>query len=190
MIFLYNYLPFYILFSEIDLHKNPHLRLLQFDLNLDFGKIKRSRDDVIRWFNSICESVTSKSLVVEVRNFKNDVEICDKIQDTLLALYKRIETFSVYLTPGTKEKGLFSKLYEVGIVIEEDIDWDKDKQVLYCILSSYLFHSSLSFLASPSFPPIGFYSTSQFFCNSQTNGCMIIQSCIEGTRLLFNRYLF
>ena len=91
--------------------------------------MRESQDDVIRWFNSICESVTSKSLVVEVRRFTEEVEICDKIQDTLLALYERIETFSVYLKPGTEEKGLFSKLYEVGIVVEENIDEDKDKQV-------------------------------------------------------------
>ena len=78
-----------------------------------------------------------------------------------MALYKRMETFSVYLTPGTEETGLFSKLYEVGIVVEEDIDEDEDKQVVYCILSSYLSYSSLSFLASPSFPPMSFYSTLQ-----------------------------
>ena len=114
-----------MLSSEIDLRKNPHLRLLQ----LYFSGIKQSQDDVIRWFNSICESVTSKSLVVEVRRFTEEVEICDKIQDTLLALYERIETFSVYLTPGTKEKRLFPKLYEVGIVVEEDIDKYEDNQV-------------------------------------------------------------
>ena len=111
-----------MLSSEIDIRKNPHLRLLQFDLRLHRSEIRKSQDDVIRWFNSICESVTSKSLVVEVRGFTEEVAICNKIQDTLLALYERIETFSVYLTPGTKEKRLFSKLYEVGIVIEEDID--------------------------------------------------------------------
>ena len=129
MFFLYDCHPFYMLSSEIDLRKNPHLQLLQFNLRLDDSDIRELRDDVIRWFNSICESVTSKSLVVEVRLFSEEVEICDKIQDTLLALYERTETFSVYLTPGTKEKGLFSKLYEVGIVVEEYIDEDKDKQV-------------------------------------------------------------
>ena len=136
MLFLYNYHPFYILSSEIDLRKNPHLRLLQFDLNLDFSAVIKSLDDVIRWFNSICESVTSKSLVVEVRDFSEEVEICDKIQDTLLALYERIETFSVYLTPGTKEKRLFSQLYEAGIVVQRYLRYDTDKQVGYCILTS------------------------------------------------------
>ena len=144
-------------FSEIDLRKNPHLRLLQFSLCLDDEEV--GDDDIIRWFNSICESVTSKSLVVEVRRFTEEVEICNNIQDTLLALYERIETFSVYLTPGTKEEGLFSKLYEVGIVIEEDIKFNEDKQVGHSIPTSTSLYSSLSFLASPSFPPMSFYST-------------------------------
>ena len=135
MFFLYYSHPFYILSSEIGLRKNPHLRLLQFDLNLDFSTVRKSQDDVIRWFNSICESVTSKSLVVEAGGFTEEVEICDKIQDTLLALYERIETFSVYLTPGTKAKGLFPKLYEAGIVVEKDIGRDKDKQVGDCVTS-------------------------------------------------------
>ena len=138
MFFLQNSNPFYIIASEaFDLSKNPHLRLPQLYLNLDIEETRNSQDNVIRWFNSICESVTSKSLVVEVREFTEKVEICDKIQDTLLALYERIETFSVYLTPGTKELGLFAKLYEAGIVVEEDIRYDEDKRVGDCILTSY-----------------------------------------------------
>ena len=134
---------FYMISSEIDLRENPNLRLLQFDLNLNEEEIRKLQpeDDVIRWFNSICESVTSKSLIVEVRNFIMEVEICDKIQDTLLALRERIETFSVYLPPGTKEKGLFSKLYEVGIVIEEHIGGIRDKQVGHSIPTFYLLSS-------------------------------------------------
>ena len=159
MFFLYNSHPFYILSSEIDLRKNYYLRLLQFDLNLNFTGIRELQDDVIRWFNSICESVTSKSLVVEVRGFTERTETCNKIQETLLSLYERIETFSVYLTPRTKEYGLFSKLYEVGIVIEEYIGEDRDKQVGHSIPTSYLLSSSLLFLAFPSFPPVSFYST-------------------------------
>ena len=159
MFFLYNSHPFYMLSSEIDLCKSPHLRLLQFNLNLNSERIRTPPDDVIRWFNSICESVTSKSLVVEVLGFSTGVEICDKIQDTLLALRERIGTFSVYLPPGTKENGLFSKLYEVGIVIEEDIRGSENKQVGHSIPTSYLLYSSLLFLAFPSFPPMSFYST-------------------------------
>ena len=133
--------------------------MLQFNLNFNIEEIGKSQGDVIRCFNSICESVTSKSLVVEVLSFPMEVEICDKIQDTFLALRERIETFSVYLTPGTEEKGLFSKLYEVGIVIEEYIGEDRDKQVGHSIPTSYLLSSSLSFLAFPSFPRMSFYST-------------------------------
>ena len=162
MFFLHNFNPFYILASEtFDLSKNPHLRLLQFDLNLSIEEIRKSQDDVIRWFNSICESVTSKSLIVELGYFFIEVEICDKIQGTLLALRERIETFSVYLPPGTEEKGLFSKLYEVDIVIEEYIGDSEDERVGHGIPTSYLLYSSLSFLAFPSFPPMSFYSTSK-----------------------------
>ena len=97
-----------------------------------------SQNDVVRWFNSSCESVTSKSLVVEVYGLSKEVEICAKIQDTLLALHKRIKTFSVYLTPGMKAQALFSKLYEAEIVIEDYIGLATDKAVGYCILTSYL----------------------------------------------------
>ena len=159
MFFLYDCYLFYMLSSEIDLRKNPHLRLLQFDFDLDNSEIRKSRDDVIRWFNSICESVTSKSLVVEVRRFTEEVEICDRIQDTLLFLYDRFESFSVYLTPGTKENGLFSKLYEVGIVIEEDTRYNEDEHVGHSIPTSTSLYSSLSFLAYPIFPPLSFCST-------------------------------
>ena len=148
MFFLYNSHPFYILSSEIDLRKNPHLRLLQFDLNLNRQEIRESQGDVIRWFNSICESVTSNSLIVEVDTLFMEVAICDKIQDTLLALRERIETFSVYLASGTKEEGLFPKLYTAGLVVEEDIWPNKDKEVGYCILTPSLLCSFLSCLAS------------------------------------------
>ena len=139
MFFLHNFNPFDILSSEtFDLCKNTHLRLLQLYLNLSIEEIRESQDDVIRWFNSICESVTSNSLIVDVDTLFMEVEICDKIQDTLLALRERIETFSVYLTPGTKEKGLFSKLYEVGIVIEEYIVNSENRQVGRSIPTSYI----------------------------------------------------
>ena len=174
MFFLYNSHPFYMLSSEIDLCKSPHLRLLQFNLNLNSERIRTPPNDVIRWFNSICESVTSKSLVVAVRRLPEEVEICDKIQDTLLVLYERIETFSVYLAPGTKAKSLFSKLYKAEIVIEEDIDVYAYKQVVHCMLTSSLLCSSLSFLVSPSFPPIGFYPP-QVSHNSQATVRIIVR---------------
>ena len=98
MFFLYNSHPFYILSSEIDLRKNPHLRLLQLDFHLEVEKIRDSQDDVIRWFNSICESVTSRSLVVGLAGLSNKSETCNKIEDVLLALYTRIDTLSVFLS--------------------------------------------------------------------------------------------
>ena len=176
MFFLHGFHPFYILPPELDLRGSFYLRLLQFDVNIKDGEIRKSQvNHVIQWFNSICESVTSKSLVVEVRWLTQEVETCEKIQDTLLALYERMETFSVYLTPQTNGWVLFSKLHEAGIAIEEDLWKDEGKQVGYCILTPYLLYSSLSFLASRSFPPMRFYSIPQVFCNSQVNVCMMVR---------------
>ena len=143
MFFLYNSRPFHMLSSEIDLRKNSQLRLLQVDLNLNNEKIRKSPDNVIQWFNSICQNVTSKSLVVEVRDFSEKAEICNKIQDTLLALNARIGSLSVYLlntdarksaieTGGTRK--LFSNLYEKGIVIEKRLGWD-ESVCCYCLAS-------------------------------------------------------
>ena len=97
MFCLYNSHPFYILSTEIDLRKKPHLRLLQFSSRLDEEEIRKSQGDVIGWFNLICGSITTKSLVVEVCGFTKEAETCNKIQDILLALNSRIETLSVYL---------------------------------------------------------------------------------------------
>ena len=132
MFFLYNPHPFYILSSEIDLRKNPHLRLLQFDFAFEEEKTRDSRDDVIRWFNSICESVISRSLVVGLYRLSNQSEICNKIQDILLALHTRIETLSIFLStkcfPREQNvdledvRKLFPRLYEAGIVVEKWLD--------------------------------------------------------------------
>ena len=147
----------YISSSEIDLHMNPPLQLLQFNSSLDIDEIRKSQDDVIIWLNLICESITSTSLVVGMKGFSKEAEICDKIQETLLALYERLETFSVYLPRGTKEQGQFSKLYEAGIVVHGDIELDDDKQVGSCDLASYLLSSFLSYLALPILPLMSFY---------------------------------
>ena len=113
----------------MDLRKNPQLRLLRFYFRLNDKEIRESPKDVLRWFNSICESVTSKSLVVEVDGLFNESEICNKIQDILLALHMRIENLSVFLSrecfPSQQNVGpndllkLFSKLYVAGIVAEK-----------------------------------------------------------------------
>ena len=139
-----------MLSSEIDLRKKPHLRLLQFNFDLDDSKIRKSQDDVIRWFNSICESVTSRSLVVALDGFFNKPEICNKIQDMLLALHTRIETLSILLStrsfygaPKVDMKDvrkLFSRLYEAGIVVEKWLDPDGDETV-----SDYLPTSKLPY---------------------------------------------
>ena len=148
MFFLYDFHPFYMLSSEIDLRKNPHLRLLQFDFRLEEKKIRDSQDDVIRWFNSICESVTSRSLVVGLYKLINESEICNKIQDIVLTLHTRIETLSIFLSRGCFRgqehvdledvRKLFSRVYEAGIVVEKWLDEDEE-------VSSYLPTSKLPY---------------------------------------------
>ena len=133
MFSLHNPHFFDMLSSEIDLRRSPYLRLLQFELGTE-------SDDkaVMPWFDSICKSVTSRTLVVEVLDLTKKCQICDEIQETLLTLHQRIETFSVCLPRITKEQGVFSKLYEAGIVVKEHIGLDKYEQVGYNILTSYL----------------------------------------------------
>ena len=145
---------FYSLASEIDLRNYPHLRLLQFNFHSKHEGIRKAWDNVHKWFNSICESVSSKSLVVEVRGFFEELGRCNKIQDTLLGLHTRSDNFSVYLPAGTEKKRMFPKLYEAGIVVEGYIGQYTDKPVGHCILSSYTRSSSFSCLASLSFPPM------------------------------------
>ena len=129
--------------SEIDLRGNPHLRLLQFDFEVE--KIRDSQNDVIRWFDSICESVTSRSLVVGMYRLSNQSEICNKIQDMLLALHTRIETLSVFLSEDCFDgqdvdledvRKMFSRLYEAGIVVERRLGYDES--VSYYPLTSEL----------------------------------------------------
>ena len=76
--------------SEIDLHNHPHLRFLQFNLRLETENIRESQADVIHWFNSTCGSVTSKSLVVEVDGIPEDLEVCNRIQNMLSDLIRRL----------------------------------------------------------------------------------------------------
>ena len=146
MFFLYNSHSFDILSSEIDLRKNTHLRLLQFDLSLEEVSIRGSQGDVVQWFNSICKSVTSRSLVVCLYGLSNKLKICNKIQDMLLALHARIETLSIFLSGRSFFTGqkvdledvrkLFSRLYEEGIVVEKWLD--RNEEVSGYVLTSKL----------------------------------------------------
>ena len=145
MFFLDNSHPFHILSSEIDLRKNPHLRLLRFNFSLEERKIRDEQDDVIRWFNSICESVISRSLVVDLCGLSNESEICNKIQEILLALHTRIGNLSVFISGkdhlGTQVvdledvRKMFSRLYEAGIVVEEQLYFNEVGAVSSCLLT-------------------------------------------------------
>ena len=148
MFFLYNSHSFDILSSEIDLRKNTHLRLLQFDLSLEEVSIRGSQGDVVQWFNSICKSVTSRSLVVCLYGLSNEAEICNKIQEILLALHAKIENLSIFISgkddSGTQQvdledvRKLFPRLYEAGIVVEKWLAYSGDEAVSGYLLTSKL----------------------------------------------------
>ena len=114
---------------ELNLSGNPQLRLLKFTLCFENDESRELRDDVVRSFNSICESVTSNFLVVEVYGLPKEWEVCSSIQDMLLALSARVESFHFYLSERHWDdevsvnresiRELFSKLYEKEVVIEE-----------------------------------------------------------------------
>ena len=138
----------HMLCSEIDLHNHPQLRLLQLRLNLENEQSGKWQDNVIQWFNTICDRVTSRSLVIEVGGFPEESKICDKIQNTLLAMNAKVETFSVHLSSerwkgkeamrNEKMKQLFSRLWEAGIAVTQNIQRDLNKCVGHCILIFYL----------------------------------------------------
>ena len=161
MFFLYNSHPFYILCLEIDLRKNSHLRLLQFNFHLEDNGIRDEQNDVIGWFSSICESVTSRSLLVGLTGLFNETDICSKIQDIVLALHTRIETLSIFLSiksfprPSNVSledvRKLFPRLYEAGIVVEKWLD--RDEAVRRYLLTPKLPYWICSCLAG-----IGFWS--------------------------------
>ena len=103
---------------------------------------------MIRWFNSLCESVISRSLVVGLEGLFNESEICNKIQEILLALHTRIENLSIFVS-GKDHFGkqvvdledvrkLFSRLYEAGIVVEKWLYRDGDETVSGYLLTSKL----------------------------------------------------
>ena len=181
MFFLDDSHHFYILSSEINLCKNPHLQLLQFNFSLWTEMNGDLQDDMIRWINSICESVTSRSLVVELCGLSNESEICHRIEDILLSLHTRIETLSMFISTkcfsGQKVdledvRKLFSRLYEVGIVVEKWLGWNGNE-----VVSGYFLTSNLPILTmlmlSVSLLSVGSFavqSTSLFVYHNHLHG--------------------
>ena len=163
------HIPFYvsplshILSSDIDLHNHHDLRLLRFNFGYKDEKIRMSQDGAIRWFTSMCDSVTSKSLSIVFSGFTEWTEIWLEIQKTLLALNARIGNLSVYFSSTNwvaEEKvrqdnirRLIPLLYEAGIeVVVLDNTWIyKDEMVCDCI-STHLLFSLPPHLVSLSFP--------------------------------------
>ena len=121
--------------------------MLQFDLRLENTQNEELQNNVIGWFSSICESITSNSLVVEVCGLPEESQICNKIENVLLALSERIETLSVYLPQGTN---LFSRLCRVRVVVESTAGYSSDEEVRHFTLRSrsFLLTVIISFVVS------------------------------------------
>ena len=162
---LLDYHTCYMLLSEIDLRNNSRIQLLQFDFCLENGEGRKTQETVIRWFSSICESVASDSLIIEVRGLSKG--ICSRIQDTLLTLYTRIHKFSVHLyrmgwrrqeiLTEEEMRKVFSLLYGTGVVAKENTWHYRDEAVCHQFPTSYPLYLSLSCLASLSFPLTKYY---------------------------------
>ena len=94
--------------------------------------------------------MTSRSLVVCLYGLFNESEICNKIQDILLALHTRIETLSIFLSTECFQgqqnvdledvRKLFSRLYEAGIMVEKWLYPDGDETVSDYLLTSKLLY--------------------------------------------------
>ena len=120
-------------------------------------------DGVIRWFKSICDSVTSKSLSIEVHGFDGS-DTWLVVQDTLVALNARIGTLLVYLSSNlvrprggklTKKniRRLLPRLYKAGIkVVVQQHSWMSEDEMVCDCISTYLLFSLPPRLASLSFP--------------------------------------
>ena len=103
----------------------PYLRL--FDIYLGFS---RSQDtgvdtrDVIPWLRSVCQSLVSPSLKIQLFELPEDSELCAEIEGMLLALNTTAMSLDIYLDVYHDERfTLFPKLYEAGIVTEMRERW-------------------------------------------------------------------
>ena len=81
--------------------------------------LPEANDDVItQWSDSICESMTSQSLLVQLRTFPQQPKRCE-IESILLSLKKRIQSFSVFLDNHREDRQrVIPRLYEACIVTE------------------------------------------------------------------------
>ena len=130
---------FYMLSPDIDLRKNSNLRLLALSFICDHIHYETLDLVLTPWFDSLCESVTSNSLAVEVYGLPNEPKIWNKIQETLLALCARIGTLSIYIQERHLQeqvvdpegsRRLFSRLYETGIVVEQALSPAEEVRLL------------------------------------------------------------
>ena len=118
------------------------------------------QQNAAEWLRLTCESVVSRSLVLAIVDFPVQLEICNKIQDAVLTMYRRMENLSVHLSRPTEDvrQGL-STLYEAGIVVEKATSYQENEAVSDFVLTfnfagriflvSVMFSSTISYLYSP-----------------------------------------
>ena len=120
----------------------------------DFGNSRwesgETRDNEIRWFTSICESIRSESLVIALNHLEEGMERYNNmIHDVLSNLRQRTKNFSIYVSGISREgyvimekekaRKLLPRLYDEGLVEGVDI-WGvrlvSNCSLLFCLLRS------------------------------------------------------
>ena len=111
----------------VDLHRHQKLESLQFYLGLgEEDSRDEEREAVVKWFKSVCETVTSQSLKIEVSGLPHQWYSCSEIEEVLLALSKKVKELHVRVDEEFYyAEEIFPKLHRDGILMVEnrDTDW-------------------------------------------------------------------
>ena len=83
-------------------------------------------DATVQWFRSLCESVASEKITIQVEGFPKGVDGCRRIEDTLLSLNahgKLTKNRPIYLDEWRVDREtLFPRLYGLGLVTQNYIE--------------------------------------------------------------------
>ena len=100
--------------------------MLQCSLHLQDNEDSVLEDATVQWFRSLCESVASEKITIQVEGFPKGVDGCRTIEDTLLSLNahgKLTENRPIYLDEWRVDREtLFPRLYGLGIVTQNYIE--------------------------------------------------------------------
>ena len=139
------------LLPDINLGSNPYLNLLQFRIRETIQE-SRNRDSstLFRWINSVCGSVTSRSIVIILEDWPEVSENCSIIEDTLLGLRDKIPSLTVYFCGNEASHGypmntdvLFPRLWGAGITVENSFGFDETVSIHSTPLTAHLSLSNI-----------------------------------------------